>query len=342
MMNVVHAEPELPEDAPIELAAICMRAMDPDPERRYESAQALRLALQRYLEHRGSDQILVRARASLDELSRLLVTTPTDREHHREEVYRLLGECRFGFHEALATWRGSVEAKRGIEQATVAVAEYELAVGDAATAVTLLSELDDAPEMLARARAVAAEQAMRRAELESLRVAHDLAIGRRSRGWLSFMLGIVFTVAPLVPSFRTASYGALLSVSLVIMAVIAAASWAGRETFAKTLVSRRLASTLVFLFLAQSLLVTGAWMVAMPETYVHLVLLFLYVVVGGLAAISIDLYLIPTPIVFAIAFIFAAKYPEYWMYANSAGAAVFTVNVAWAWGLFGRDDAETA
>ncbi len=342
MMGVLHITPQLPDDAPAELAAICMRAMDVEPEHRFESAQALRRALQGYLEHRGSDQILARARARLDELARLLVVTPTDRERHREQVYRLLGECRFGFHEALATWRDNVEARRGIERATMAVAEYELAVGDAATAVTLLSELDESSELLVRARAAAAEQASRRAQLESLRAAHDLAIGRRSRGWVSFMLGIVFTVAPLIPSFRTATYSSLIAVSLAIMVIVAGGMWAGRETFAKTLVSRRLASTLVYLFAAQSLLVVGAWMVDMPEHYVHLVLLFLYVVVGGLAAITIDLYLIPTPIVFAGAFLLAARYPEYWMYANSAGAAVFTVNVAWAWGLFGRDDAETA
>jgi hypothetical protein len=70
-------------------------------------------------------------------------------------------------------------------------------------------------------------------------------------------------------------------------------------------------------------------------------MLFLYFVVSGLAAITLDHYLIPTPIAFAIAFLIATRYPDYWMYANSIGALVFTINVAWAWGLFGRDNAKT-
>jgi serine/threonine-protein kinase len=339
--SVLMSKPELPPDAPAELAAICMRAMDPDPARRFESADALRLALQHYLEHRGSDQILARARARLDELARLLVTTPVDRERHREEIYRLLGECRFGFHEALATWRDNVEARRGIERATIAVAEYELATGDAATAVTLLSELDESSPLLARARAAAAEQQQRRARLESLDRAHDLAIGRRSRGWLSFTFGVISTIAPLVPDFRTATHRSLLIASIAIAIVAAVWIYAGRATFMKTIVSRRLTLTLGFMFVAQSLLVVAAWLVDMPPVWVHLMMLFLYFVVGALAAITLDHYLIPTPIAFAIAFLVAARYPEYWMYANSAGAAVFTLNVAWAWGLFGRDDAKT-
>jgi eukaryotic-like serine/threonine-protein kinase len=339
--SVLSSRPELPLDAPLELAAICMRAMEPDPDDRYASIDALRLALQRYLEHRGSDQILARARARLDELARLLVTTPTDRARHREEIYRLLGECRFGFHEALASWRDNTEARRGLERATIAVAEYELATGDAATAVTLLSELDESLPLFARARAAAADQASHRAHLESISRAHDLAIGRRSRGWLSFTLGIVFTLSPLVAAYRDASHRTLLLASLAITIVAGLWIHAGRETFTQTLVSRRLTLTLGFLFIAQSLLVVGTWMIDMPPLWVHLVMLFLYFVVSGLAAITIDHYLIPTPIAFAIAFLVATRYPEWWTYANSAAALVFTINVAWAWGLFGRDNAKT-
>jgi serine/threonine-protein kinase len=342
MTSVLESRPELPADAPAELAAICMRAMDPDPEQRHESIDALRLALQGYLEHRGSDLILARARARLDELARLLVATPRDPGRHREEVYRLLGECRFGFHEALATWRDNMEAKRGIERATIAVAEYELAMGDPATAVTLLSELDHPVPLLATARQAAAEQAVRREELERLRETHDLAIGRRSRGWLSFTIGIVSAVGPFVPGYQHATHRELLVASLAVTLVAAIWIHAGRATFMRTLVSRRLTLSLGFLFIAQTMLVAGTWMIDMPPVWVHLALIFLYFVVSGLAAITLDPYLIPTPLAFAIAFLVAAHDPEHWMYANSAAAAVFTINVAWAWGLFGRDDAPSA
>lgn len=70
----------------------------------------------------------------LDQLLAALATTPID----REEVYRLFGACRFGFHEALAVWRDNVDARDGLARAIVAVAEPELAADHPEAAVTML------------------------------------------------------------------------------------------------------------------------------------------------------------------------------------------------------------
>ena len=333
MTSVLSSKPELPADVPAELAAICMRAIDVDAGSRYDSADALRLALQRYLEHRGSDQILVRARARLDELAALLAITPADPARHREEVYRLLGECRFGFHEALAAWRDNIAARHGIERATIAVAEYELASGDAATAVTLLSELDEPPPLLAKARAAAAEHALRRAQLEQLDQAHNPEIAQGSRGSLAVAVGVAFTVASVLPWTRLVTHRGQLVGSLFVVCAILLWIWFARAELGKTLINRRLVALLVFCFSMQTLLVGGMWALGVPPIHVHVIMLLLYTVICGVAAIAVDRVLVPSALAFGLAFIVASMYPAYWMHVKGAGAFCFTLNVLVAWRL---------
>ncbi|HEX5059658.1 MAG TPA: serine/threonine-protein kinase, partial [Kofleriaceae bacterium] len=342
MTSVLTSKPELAADAPTELAAICMRALDADASKRFESADALRLALQRYLEHRGSDLILARARARLDELIEKLAAKVDNRERHHEQIYRLLGECRFGFHEALAVWRDNVEARRGVVRATMAVAEYELASGDAATAVTLLSELDEPPELLARARAVAAERASRRAQLEQLGKAHDLAIGQRSRGILAATIGLFYTITPLIPALRATTYPKQLLSSIGAVIVISLWIWLRRAQLGMTLVNRRLLTAFVFVFVAQGLMVTGGWIAGTTMLTMQTHMMFLYFLGTGLASAMIDKHLIPSALGFAAGFIVASFYPEHWMYAKSGSALAFTLNILWAWRLIGHPDAETS
>src|SRR5690606_13651338 len=112
----------------------------------------------------------------------------------REEIYRLYGACEFGFHEALSAWRDNLEARAGLTEATVAVAEYELAGADPRAAVGLLSELDAPPrELLARARAAAADHAARQAALDAMQRDLDHKTGTRTRMFLTLILGVIFT-----------------------------------------------------------------------------------------------------------------------------------------------------
>jgi hypothetical protein len=238
-------------------------------------------------------------------------------------------------------WRDNVEARRGVVRATVAVAEYELASGDPATAVTLLSELDEPTDLLVTARAAAAEQASRRAQLEQLGRAHDLAIGQHSRGTLAATIGLFFTITPLLPAVRALTYKMQLASSLTAVVAISFWIWLRRAQLARTLVNRRLVTALVFVFAAQAVMVTGAWLTGMPPVAIQLFMMFLYFVCAGLSAVMVDMHLVPCTLGFAAGFIVAALHPEYWMYAKSGAAFVFTINVLWAWPSIGRRDAET-
>ncbi len=336
MTRVLSSSPVMPDDVPGELATICTRAMAQQPADRFASAEAVRLALQSYLEHRGSDQIVQRAKAKLDDLAATLATPPTDRMRHREEVYRLFGACRFGFHEALAAWHENAAARAGLRRATIAVAEYELATGDAHSAVTLLSELEDAPALLERARGVAAHQAHRKQKLERLGYAHDLAVGRAARRKFATVLGAVFTVAPAlsatVPAFAVNDNHWFQAVWSVVFASITIGwTYLRREQIATTLVNRRLVGGVIFMFVAQTILVLGGWKLGHSVAQMQVLVMFLWFCVAGMCAMTVDLSLVPCAIGYAATFLFGTAYPEYRLWAMSAGNLVFTLNVALAW-----------
>jgi eukaryotic-like serine/threonine-protein kinase len=346
MSSVISSRPVPPDDVAPELAELITKALAHDPADRFESAEALRLALQSYLEHRGSDQLVARARARLDELAAILASPPSagregspewmlDRERHREAVYRLFGACRFGFHEALAAWHGNTAARAGLRRATVAVAEYELATGDAQTAVTLLSELDEPPALLEQARQAATRQADRREQLERLGYAHDLAVGRPERGRIATTLGAFFTVVPIlsvvVPGFSVVSYWFQGIISIFFALLTGAWTYLLREKLGTTLVNRRLIGGLMFMFGAQALLVLGAWLIDVPVVYTQVFMLFLYFVMAGVTSMTVDVALLPTALFYGGAFIYGAWRPEHRMFAMAAGNLTFTLNVAYAW-----------
>jgi serine/threonine-protein kinase len=327
LTSVLSSKPELPTDAPAELAAICARALAADPTQRFESAEAVRLALQSYLGHRGSDAILAGAKARLDELLATLATSD------RGAIYRLFGAARFGFHEALAAWHDNAEARKGLEQATVAVAEFELASGNAPAAVTLLSDLDEPPPLLEKAREAAQSQQSRRASLEQLSFAHDLAVGRRSRAIVGLTLGLMFTLAPLVPQFfpqfqNRMSHG-LWSIFGII--VIAIWSYAWRDKLWTTIVNRRLIGSALILLTAQLLLVVLCYVMGLPLAVQQTMMLFLYFVILGMMSITVDKVLAASAITFGTAAIIAAFHPSIRMYLLSAADAVFTLNVFYGW-----------
>ncbi|HSD90677.1 MAG TPA: serine/threonine-protein kinase [Kofleriaceae bacterium] len=339
LSSVLSSNPQLPADAPAELASICTRALAPDPAQRFESVEAFRLALQSYLEHRGSDLILTGARARLDELAATLASTPVDRERHREDIYRLFGAARFGFHESLAAWRDNAAARTGLARATIAVAEYELASGDPQTAVTLLSELDEPPSLLEKARAAAAEQASRREKLEQLDRAHDLEVERTSRGALALTLGVMFTIAPfvasLVPLFQTHFWYALWSA--VALTTTGTWSWIHRAKLSTTIVNRRLVATGVFTFGTQTTLVLMMWWLGASIAYTNIAMLFLYTLTVGMAAIAIDPKLAVSAIGFLAGALVTARFRDHGLHVMTVVDFVFALNVLWYWRIPVRD-----
>jgi serine/threonine-protein kinase len=333
--SIIASRPELPTGAPAELARICERAMHEDPAQRFESAEALRLAVQGYLEHRGSMQLAERAQERLAALLDALGPAASSASRQREDVYRLFGACRSGFYDALAVWPDNAEARAGMVAATHAVAEYELAADQPDAAVRLLGELPEPPPLLAEARTAAAAQASRRAGLERLGREHDFAIGTRTRWFLIGVIGLVFTTLPLIgglrPDLRLVTYPEELVFSGSCIALVVGLGWWARESLGATLVNRRLRASTVLVFVLQVTMTLGMWVLGLSVAQSQVLFLFLYAAFTAMLAITVDPMLSPAAIGYVIAFLLSARTIEWTMYAMSAANFVLMVNALWRW-----------
>ena len=321
--SIIESKPELPESVPAELAEICARAIHVDPARRFESAEEMRLALQAYLEHRGSAELAARARTRLAELNAMLA--PGSTPATRDDIYRAFGACRFGFIEALARWPGNAAARADLDRATIAVAEYELADHPAA-ALTLLAEID-APELTARARAAVEARNQNLAALENMRDQLDVRIGSRTRHAISLVFGTLFTVLPF--GRRAAASDDPIEVAvagLAILGLLAVAGWWTRRTLLSTLFNRRVYATVAFVFLIQAMLGFSAPTLELTPVQLHLGLLASWGTIAGVCAITTTTQLVPSALGYLGAFVFAARFPEYRIHAISASNFVMTVN----------------
>jgi serine/threonine-protein kinase len=97
--SVLLSRPKLDASVAPELAAIVRRAMSGDPTERHASAEELRAEIAAYLRHRGAMRLAERAEKKLAEMSELLAGGASTTS--RAAVYKIFGECRFGFREAL-------------------------------------------------------------------------------------------------------------------------------------------------------------------------------------------------------------------------------------------------
>ncbi|HJL15183.1 MAG TPA: protein kinase [Sandaracinaceae bacterium LLY-WYZ-13_1] len=198
--SIVQSEPAIPGGVPAELARVVRRTMARDPEARFENAEQVRLALQGFLEHRDGARLAERARERLDELEALLAAhgEPPDDPESREPIYRLFGECRFGFRHALEIWPHNDEAREDLDRAVATMVRYELAQNEPEAARALLSEMRAAPAGLAeRVEAARRQRQEEEALAERLRADADPSAGRRTRAFLSLVLGVLWVISPL-------------------------------------------------------------------------------------------------------------------------------------------------
>ncbi len=328
--NVVLSSPALPAEAPAELAQVCRKAMQPAPADRFESIDALQLAIRGYLDHRGSERLSSGAGPRLAELVALAGGRDPER---REEIYRQLAICRFAFHEALSVWRDNAEARAGLTRASIAVAEYELACDDPRAAVTLLTELEERPALLDQAQAAAAAQADERRRLEHLGRDADPTMHGRTRnivGALALALAVLPLAGTVWPRLSIQSYGQHIAGSASLFVVVLAVSWwLGRAPM--TAINRLVFATVSFLFAGQTLLAIGASVLGTPPNHAQVLDLFLYATLSGMFALTKDRWIALVSASYFAGFLVAARFPADRFYAMSATNLVFAIFVLVYW-----------
>ncbi|HEY3805710.1 MAG TPA: serine/threonine-protein kinase [Kofleriaceae bacterium] len=327
LASVIESKPELPPTVPAELARIITIAMAEAPAERFESAEALRLELQSYLEHRGSAQLGERAHERTAQLLAVIASAP------RDEIYRQFGACRFGFHEALAAWRDNLEARAGLERVTIAMAEYELAHGNPDTALTLLADIDAPAEIVARAEAAAIAKAKRAEELEEIGAKHDERVGTRTRSFIVVTLGSLYTILPVVAfaiGFTVTPARSEWSSVGEIAAILAMVVWA-RDTLTTTDFNRRVAIAAVYAFVSQFLAVMGVRFAGGGAHAMELAALFSWFAFTSMVAIAIAPWFALASIGFAGAFVVTARWPDAFFLALAASDGMFTLGGYLSW-----------
>jgi formylglycine-generating enzyme required for sulfatase activity len=186
--------PVFPPEMPTGLFAICVKAMAPKPEGRYQSVAELQQALRTFRNHRESLIITDGARATLD------LSTSASREMDRAgdqaariQLYAGIAEAGAGFRQALVLWPDNAEAKAGEREASLGLARLALQNGDVGLAEVEAARFDagDADGDAIREKVAHAKQereragAMARRTRKALVAAAFVIVGGLSAGLLA-------------------------------------------------------------------------------------------------------------------------------------------------------------
>ncbi len=327
IQRIARSAPTFHRACPDELERICRRALDRDPDARFETVVQLRLALQGYLQHRGATHLYDEARGRLDALRESLAAGRDAVD--REVLYDHFGAARFGFQQSASAWRDNAAPRDALVEATVLMVEYELAQGDPGAASTLLAELHDArPELTARVEAARRARDDERADLERRVKDLDPATGRRTRTALGLMLGSVWTLFPLIEHRlgMLSSHERWMLVALSQVALLLALGRWARDTLRRTEFNRRISRAVMFVFVGQLVLLVGARVMGLALVPTTVLMVFFWFTMTAHSAITMDRRMVPAAVGYLAAFMVSARWPALRWCAMSAANLTFTVN----------------
>ena len=327
------------DGVPQELAEIARRAMSQKPDDRYGSADELRGRLEWYLRHRGSLAISAEASRRLVDMEALVASASTTDGGVQDQLYHLFAECRFGFRQALNASVDNDTARLGLRRAIETVVRFELDRGAAEAAAGALAEIEDPPpELVARVTAALKARAGERqkmARLDLLDAEMDPMTGRRTRVFVTGLLGVFWTVTPQVVGSlerRSPNYAHwwvyVFSGGAAIVGVLIAL-W-GRESLTKTTVNRRLLAAGMLTFAAQLTLEVGCHMLGLPSKMMTILHLLGW---GGTVAYAATVekrFWLPVSGYF-IAFLLACRWPDHRWDFMSASNGLLLVMFLFSW-----------
>ncbi len=154
------APPELPAEAPEELARLCRHALAADPQERPARVEDFQSGLRTYLRHSQSLAIAARATVTLARCQ-TRAQAPGTVPH---ELYSSFAEAVAGFREARRLWEANEPAHAGEQRARQAWARAALAHDDLGLAAAQLDELEEHAEPELRARLLARRRYLEKRE----------------------------------------------------------------------------------------------------------------------------------------------------------------------------------
>jgi serine/threonine-protein kinase len=325
--------PSYDDDVPEELAAICRRAMDVDPEERFDDAASFAAALSAYRQHQSAAKVSSEAWRSLEQLLRAI-----DEGAARERIHATFSACRFGFTQALSMWPGNDEARRGLRRACERMIAFELEHGSALAAETLLAELDDAePELERRVRSATDEERRRDARIQQLEQQHDPTIGDIPRGrymvvaavlWLAGGFGAGYAHRNGSLSFGNLDAAALLFAGMVGTTVLVAR---GRDHVYATTLQRQVVSSVLMMLATSIALFTIAHYIHMTLAQAVAMLYLVSIAATAIVTRVADPRMWPMPAILTAGMVLHFLWPTYFLEFLSVSMATARLALAYVW-----------
>ncbi|HJL00085.1 MAG TPA: serine/threonine-protein kinase [Polyangiaceae bacterium LLY-WYZ-15_(1-7)] len=354
--SILTREPSPPEDAPAELAELCVRALARAAEDRFPSVDAFAEALDAFREHRVAGRLADEATARLEELLARLRERSTargeeeaeaaDEERADDAIQRAFGACRFGFLSALEVWPESERARAGLARALEAMIGAHLDRDDPRAAAALAAEHPALPDAL-RGRLDAALEARRKEQalLEAVRREQremDPRVGRGRRLAFSVMLGSLLAVAPVVGGIRFQLLGVeqapretLVWPSVALVACLLA-GWRWRRALLATRLNRRAMGTLTFAMALYLLVHAASLRLGISVEAVQVLdIAIAFAITSGLVAF-VSRRLWPSALAFLVAFVASAIEPTTRWVLLTVSNWTLLANFVWLWPPFGR------
>lgn len=335
VFSVLQSQPEFPEGAPAELAAIARRALSAKAEDRFESAEAFRQAIASYIEHRASYHLAQEASRSLRELE-ATASGLLDHAEKRAQLLRLFGACRFGFAEALRMWPDNAEAKHGLTRAFVLVIEYEARHGDADAAAARINELREhaqppaelVAEVETARRRAAAEQA-RLEKLETLSRMFDPRTEQRARWIVSTALALLGTALPASTQWMVDPHSNDYTMTFIhpaaVLVLVLGIAWWKRKAILATAYNRWVLSAVVAALCGQLLINVGGALMHVPVVSATAFLALLWGALAGMLAGAADRRVAAVSFGYLAAFFAIALIPANRRHANYIMSAAHLV-----------------
>jgi len=324
-----------PESVPNELAAILHRSMSRDAEQRYESAEALRDALELFLAHRRGDAIVREARERVRLLEDALSGV-----HDEVEVSRRFGGARFALREANGARPDHPELHVLHHRLFSGMARHAMDSGRLELAATYLDELGEDEALRARLASLRSEadaRASRVRELESLAHEEDLRIGSQFRRRVAVGWGLVFLLGNLAydvlerRGLYTMGYRQMMTHSIGVLVAAGGYTLLRRRALFTNHANASVFAVAILTYFLIQIFWVAALVLGIPFRSALSLSGMFYLLAGGAVSVLISPRFVLSPVLAGLGLLGAAARPDlaWWMLGIGAGLALMVVGLSW-------------
>ncbi len=316
MMNVVHdiltREPRVGSAAPPELAALIDACLARDPSERPADVDAVRLGIERFLQHRGAALLEREADERRRGMEALLEDAGSDVD---DEVYELFGACRFAYSTAMERWPENPGPRDGLAAAAERLARWELQRGRPEAAASVVASVQlPLTELRGEVDTALASARAREERLKALAEDLDPAAGQRTRLFISAVLGVLWIALPFAAWLQggdmfEGSRRGFMAVGAGFFLLASGLLWWGRESMRRSAINRGLGGTVLLVLGSQLLFGVLADPLALSLDQIRAVLFTIYLVATASLAIMLDRRFWPAPVAYAVGLALVTYWP---------------------------------